>query len=131
MTNATSAPQTADVTAPVQLIPRKAQREITGIRTGVVNVMEGRGFDPRVVQRVLERDDWVPQAVREPSWVGINGVGFFIGGPDGDEPSEVVTLPQPIALILREQHTRQAEAVREWRARTSRLLGGSLDVRDR
>jgi hypothetical protein len=80
---------------------------------------------------IFERDDWIVATVHEREVVGINGVRMVVEGPTNDEAYELVSLPKPVALILKEKRDREREARDEWRKRTARSLGGTLETEQR
>jgi hypothetical protein len=137
MATATLAPQTdgANASAPAHAstVPgeRKANREVPGYRVGDCTVIRDRGYDPIMAEIIFERDDWIVTSVYENEMVGINGVRMVVEGPKNDEAYEMVSLPRPVALILKEKAERLREARNEWRKRTAKALGGTLETEQR
>lgn len=110
---------------------RKAKREVAGYPVGSCVVIRDRGYNPELEERIFEGKDWVPVTVRERQDVTINGLRMVAEGPRNDEAYEMVTLPRPVANVLKNQRAMERSARDEWKKGTARDLGGSKETEQR
>lgn len=90
-----------------------------------LGVYTDRGYDP-VMARLILTTPLEACTVRKNQIVIINGVSFFVKGPEKRQPMQAVLLPYAIASILNQSIAQEQEAEDEWRARTDVTLGGVL-----
>ena len=98
------------------------------LNTDRLVVYGDRGYDP-LMARLILITPLEPCIVRRNEVVGINGISFFVKGPDNRLPMQSVMLPYAIAEWLNNRDRCEQEAHDEWRERTDVSLGGVLTTR--
>lgn len=103
----------------------RTRKRTVEIPEGKFAVIRDKGYNQKMYDAIMAKD-WELATVREREVITINGVRFYVEGPEQGEDSIEVLLPRPLASVLRHSAESMRSAKREWRERTAKALGGSM-----